>query len=212
MIKAILFDIDDTLTNREYAAYRLYRVLFQPYFQDPLLLEAVIQDMMVAEQYSNCSKQAAQDQIEARYHVRFDFLLTEIWDRKIGSYGFAFEDTADTLDYLKEKYRLGVVTNGYIDTQNEKLVRAGILDRFEMVLTSQEAGVVKPDPKIFALAAEKMGLKANECVYVGDTFSNDIYGAIKAGMEAVWIWKRGDRLCEYDVRRIGKLSDLKDLY
>lgn len=57
-----------------------------------------------------------------------------------------------------------------------------------------------------------MGLKANECVYVGDTFSNDIYGAIKAGMEAVWIWKRGDRLCEYDVRRIGKLSDLKDLY
>ena len=212
MIKAILFDFDDTLGNREYAAYNLYRDLLKPFFSDELLLEAAIQDTLVAEQYGNCNKANVQKQIEERYKVKFDFDLKDIWDKLIGKYHLAFDDTVETLEYLKKKYLLGVITNGFITTQHEKLDSAGITQYFDMILTSEEAGVTKPDPAIFRCAAERMGVRLDECVYVGDVFSNDIYGALKAGMDAVWIWKRGDRQCHYDVKKIGTLSELMKMY
>ena len=81
-----------------------------------------------------------------------------------------------------------------------------------MILTSQEVGVLKPDPLIFRCAAERLNLNVDECVYVGDVFSNDVFGALRAGMKAVWIWKRGYRQCRYDVQKIETLSDLKKLY
>ena len=212
MIKAILFDFDDTLGNREYAAYNLYRDLLQPYFSDDLTLEAALQDTLVAEQYGNCNKDYVQERIEKRYHISFDFILKKKWEDLIGKYSLPFEDTVETLDYLKQKYRLGVITNGFIFTQNEKLSHSGLSEYFEMILASEEAGVNKPDPYIFSYAAEKMGLKPEECVYVGDVFSNDVFGALKAGMDAVWVWKRGARQCRYDVKRIETLSDLMKLY
>ena len=103
MIKAILFDFDDTLGNREYAAYNLYRDLLKPYFADELLLEAALQDIMVADQYSNVKKDLTQDQIEERYNVKFDFRLRKIWDELIGDYSMPFSDTVETLEYLKGK-------------------------------------------------------------------------------------------------------------
>ena len=212
MIKAILFDFDDTLGNREYAAYNLYRDLLKPYFADELLLEAALQDIMVADQYSNVRKDLTQDQIEERYNVRFDFRLRKIWDELIGDYSMPFSDTVETLEYLKGKYLLGVVTNGYIETQNRKVEKAGITKYFDLILTSQEAGVLKPDPQIFRLAAERLGVNVDECVYVGDIFSNEIRGALNAGMDAVLIWKRGPRLCTYDVKRIENLSQLKEMF
>lgn len=212
MIKAILFDFDDTLGNREFAAYNLYRDLLKPYFNDELLLEAALQDIMVADQYSNVKKDLTQDQIEERYNVKFDFRLRKVWDELIGDYSMAFDDTAETLEYLKGKYLLGVVTNGSVATQNRKVEKAGITEYFDLILTSQEAGVLKPDPRIFMMAAERLGVAPGECVYVGDIFSNDIRGALNAGMDAVWIWKRGPRQCTYEVKRIENLSELKEMF
>ena len=212
MIKAILFDFDDTLGNREFAAYNLYRNLLKPYFSDELLLEAAMQDIMVADQYSNVKKDLTQTQIEERYKVKFEFSLKKIWDDLIGDYSVAFDDTVETLEYLKGKYLLGVVTNGSISTQNRKVEKAGIMEYFDLILTSEEAGVVKPDSKIFQIAAERLKVDVSECVYVGDIFSNDIRGALNAGMDAIWIWKRGPRLCTYDVKRIENLSELKEMF
>ncbi|MBR5340412.1 MAG: HAD family hydrolase [Erysipelotrichaceae bacterium] len=212
MVKAILFDFDDTLGNREYAAYNLYHDLLKPYFSDELLLESAVQDTLVTEQYGNCDKNYVQTQIQNRYNVQFDFILKEKWEELIGQYSVPFDDTVDTLEYLKKKYKLGVITNGYTSTQHNKINNVGIAQYFDMILTSQEVGVLKPDPLIFRCAAERLNLNVDECVYVGDVFSNDVFGALRAGMKAVWIWKRGFRQCRYDVQKIETLSDLKKLY
>lgn len=212
MVKAILFDFDDTLGNREVAAYDLYTDILKPHFSDALKLESAIQDALVFEQYGNCHKGYVQEKLEKRYGISLGFDLHEDWDKYIGKYAVAFDDTVKTLEYLKGRYLLGVVTNGLSYTQNEKIETAGIKEYFDMILPSQDVGVNKPDPRIFRTAAERLGLDVSECVYVGDTFSNDVYGALSAGMDAIWLWKRGQRLCSCDIRRIGTLSELTDIF
>jgi putative hydrolase of the HAD superfamily len=93
--------------------------------------------------------------------------------------------TPEGLDRLREAgYRLGVVSNsdGRVE---EALAAAGIRDRFEVVIDSQLVGMEKPDPRIFALALERLGMASAEALYVGDTYEVDVIGARRAGLEVV---------------------------
>jgi len=99
-----------------------------------------------------------------------------------------FPETMSTLIYLKSKgYHLGVISNGVTIKQWEKLIRLGLHHFFDKVVTSQEAGVEKPDERIFQLALDKMGCKAEKSVMIGNKFSDDISGAINIGMSAILV-------------------------
>jgi len=99
-----------------------------------------------------------------------------------------FPNTMSTLIYLKkEGYHLGVISNGITIKQWEKLIRLGLHHFFDEVVTSQEAGVEKPDKKIFELALSRMQCKAENSIMVGDKFSEDILGALNVGMSTILI-------------------------
>jgi putative hydrolase of the HAD superfamily len=85
---------------------------------------------------------------------------------------------AEDLDRLGDRYRLGVVTNGVPDWQRHKLRENGLLDRFDAVVASYEAGAHKPDAAPFELAAER--LPADAYAMVGDDDA-DVEGARAAG-------------------------------
>lgn len=91
---------------------------------------------------------------------------------------------------------LGIVTNGAadeaLDSQYTKALRTGLLDRVDSFLASDAAGYRKPDPRIFALALARAGVAPLEAIYVGDSISNDVVGANRAGMLSVLLW----RACE----------------
>jgi putative hydrolase of the HAD superfamily len=95
------------------------------------------------------------------------------------------EGTPAALDALRAAgYRLGVISNsdGRVE---EALGAAGIRDRFELVIDSQLVGVEKPDPRIFALALDQMGLAATEAIYVGDIYEVDVVGARRANLDVI---------------------------
>ena len=99
-----------------------------------------------------------------------------------------FPETMSTLIHLKAQgYHLGVISNGITIKQYEKLVRLGLHHFFHSVITSQEAGVEKPDVAIFELAMKTMGCKAENSVMIGNSFNDDVLGAINAGMSAVFL-------------------------
>jgi len=99
-----------------------------------------------------------------------------------------FPETMSTLIHLKAQgYHLGVISNGITIKQYEKLVRLGLHHFFHSVITSQEAGVEKPDIAIFELAMKTMGCKAENSVMIGNSFNDDVLGAIDAGMAAVFL-------------------------
>lgn len=98
----------------------------------------------------------------------------------------------ELLQRLARKYRLGIVTNGPHDTQREKLVRLGLTDLFpeSAVLISHEVGFAKPDPRIYRLALERFGVRAQDALFVGDSWEADVAGAMDAGLQAVWLNKK----------------------
>ncbi len=87
---------------------------------------------------------------------------------------------------IARRVRLGIVSNNLLEEQQEKL-RICQLDRFvDALVVSEEAGVSKPDPAIFHLALDRLGVRAEESVMVGDSWAADIEGARAAGIRAVW--------------------------
>lgn len=83
-------------------------------------------------------------------------------------------------------YVLGIGTNMTLVWQIKKLKALGLIDYFQFIVSSEETGVEKPDKKLFDMCAQKAGAEPGQCVFVGDSLKNDVLGAEKAGMKAVW--------------------------
>ncbi len=105
--------------------------------------------------------------------------------------------------------RLGVVSNSDGRCE-EALVTAGLRDHFEVVIDSELVGVEKPDPRIFALALDRLGLTAAEAVYVGDIYEVDVVGARRAGLEAILLDPLG-RHRDREVRTVRDLAQAAEL-
>jgi putative hydrolase of the HAD superfamily len=92
-----------------------------------------------------------------------------------------FEGAEDMLERLRQRYRLGVITNG-----NACVHFIGIGHHFEFVVSSERAGRAKPAPQIFQLALEDAGIEPHQIAHVGDDPTNDVHGAAAVGMRTVW--------------------------
>jgi putative hydrolase of the HAD superfamily len=106
----------------------------------------------------------------------------------------AFEDATAALDALvaaRPEMKLAVVTNGEGEPQRAKLAAIGLAERFSLVVASGEAGVSKPDPAIFVLACERLGVGPAEAAHVGDRLDLDAHGAAAAGLRGIWLDRPG---------------------
>lgn len=92
----------------------------------------------------------------------------------------------ETLRYLKNKYMLHIITNGFEDVQRVKLQSAGILKFFDQIITSESCGYTKPHENIFRYALEVALAKPDESVMIGDNYEIDILGARGAGIKAIY--------------------------
>jgi FMN phosphatase YigB (HAD superfamily) len=98
-----------------------------------------------------------------------------------------FDDVAPALQRLGRTFLLGTISNGAAD-----LTAIGMARHFRVSVAAHEFGSAKPDPAIFAHACNALGVAPSEAVYVGDDPALDVLGAQQAGMRAVWI-NRFDR-------------------
>ncbi len=217
MIRAILFDFDDTLGNREAYAYEAYRAILKKYCGniDPILFEAMLQDCMIRDEHGNYDKNEVVKMLEKDYGVILPIEnFPAYWAEHLAQFTCPMDDAQEVLDELSGRFQLGIITNGIPAEQREKLRRSGLLQYFDdrHIVISGEVGMKKPDPAIFRLAAERMGVPCEECAFVGDLFGRDILGAHRAGMTPVWIWSSEKRKCEADVLRIASLKELCDLF
>lgn len=96
-----------------------------------------------------------------------------------------FPQVMATLDYLLPKYKLHIITNGFQEVQNVKMSASGLEKYFTTVVTSEEAGIKKPNVEIFYYALKKAGASVSECLMVGDDPDVDILGAKQVGMDQV---------------------------
>ena len=94
------------------------------------------------------------------------------------------------LEALHPRAPIGVVSNNVVGEQLDKITLCGLARYLDTVVISEEAGVAKPDPRVFDIALARLGASADETVMVGDSWATDIAGARAAGMRAVWFNRR----------------------
>jgi len=220
-IKAVFFDIDDTLYDSTLHAEMVRRNAIKAMIEAGLViseeegLEAVKE--IVAEKGSNYEKHF--DDLLQRFGYQSNPRIIAAgivaYHTTKAAYLVPYPDTVPTLLELRDRgYKLGIITEGRSVKQWEKLIRLGLQHFFHAVVISEDIGQGKIGPEIFRLAAERIDIKPNQAAMVGDRLDKDIVGAKAAGMKTIQL-KKG-RYKEHKPRNpqeepdyvIGNLKDL----
>jgi putative hydrolase of the HAD superfamily len=199
-LRAVLFDIDDTLfsTTRFAKAARANAVHAMVETGLDLPEEVVLKELeeVLAEFSSN-------------YDHHYDQLLRRLRPKALESVNPALIVAAGIAAYHDTKFRelkpfddvipllsalrsagviTGIVTHGWTIKQAEKIVRLGLVPHLDRraVFISEQLGISKPNPKIYALALRDLGLQPAQAMYVGDSPSHDVTPPKSLGMKAVW--------------------------
>jgi HAD superfamily hydrolase (TIGR01549 family) len=141
----------------------------------------ILRTLLAERGYADLEDETLRQALRAMYAVSQAYWQTD-------------EDTIQTLERLRQDgYRLGMISNAADDEDVQTLVdRANLRPHFEFILTSAAVGVRKPNPQIFDLALEKLGIPARRAAMIGDTLGADILGAQNAGIFSIWITRRAD--------------------
>ena len=138
------------------------------------------------------------------------YKLSDDYIKHLSSFNFLIDDTIPILKYLDSRYKLHIITNGFQEVQNFKLINSGIDIFFKTITNSEMAGVKKPNQKIFQLAINKAKTDFNSSIMIGDNLDADIHGALNAGMDAI-LFNYHKISVPKGVNSIDKLIELRDL-
>jgi putative hydrolase of the HAD superfamily len=111
--------------------------------------------------------------------------LADEYIQYLSSYNHLFPNTIAILDYLKPKYKLHIITNGFQEIQDKKMRASNIDGYFEHVINSETAGVKKPNPLIFKAGLNHANVAAKNAIMIGDSLEADIIGAKALGIHVL---------------------------
>lgn len=151
-------------------------------------------------------------QIDADAQVVLAEFLSEerIFEKKEKGLWFVYESARSILSMLKHRGIKTVLVSNWDETAETVLQQNRLSELLDGVVISSQAGVSKPDKKIFEIALSKVGAKPENSLYVGDNYYDDFVGANSAGMHFVLINHLG-RIGVEEIRNINVISDICDL-
>ncbi len=227
-LKAILFDVDDTLFDRHGAQLMALDAVVREFpdvfasIDHRIVVDAFLEsDRIIVQEFSE-SDYAFEEARSRRQRLFLRLLgldespVEEMAEFYVEVYPRAhapIEGAESVVEELAARFRLGVVSNGFPDVQYQKLETLGIHRFFECIVLSEELGIRKPDPGIFWRATELLGVRPDDCLYVGDSYANDVVGANQAGMRVCWFNPggqavQGDILPDLEVRALKEIVEV----
>lgn len=219
-MRAVLFDLDNTLMDRHHALRR-YISLFAEYFAqqiDGMALETVAAIFIAADGGGYTPKPQALEQVRQRLTWKDRPSLDEIQTHYHETYphcALEMPGAKETLIALRARdLKTAIITNGGTRTQNTKIDLLGLRDLVDAVVVSEAAGIKKPDAQIFLMALEEIEVEASAAIFVGDHPNNDVLGAQRAGLAAVWMrgyhpWPQDESEPQWQVDRLIDILDLE---
>lgn len=222
MIKAVVFDLDHTLFDR-YATIRKIAPTLKATFK----INADYTDVQIAELMCETDKNyvhkgwnVIQEEIEKTDLLMQKLEPDEYRKAVMGEFmsvAVPFPFTIAMLDCLKEKgFKLALITNGNSALQNSKIDMLKIREFFQYIYIGGEHELQKPHVEPFLETALRLGVKPNECVYVGDNPINDVDASRKAGYVPIhvettenWVIPEIERP-KYSVKTVEEIPELID--
>lgn len=218
MIKAIIFDFDGTISNRKENAYGVFNEYLRQFFKDfnEIEYEAMLQDLITYD----CNGTISVKLRLIPFINKYGKYLPEDFEEKFipfyydHMYRFSVlkDETRSVLEKLKGKYKLAILSNGDSTSQHNKITQVNIEEFFDEVVVTGDIGVHKPNKEAFEYVLNKLNVKNDECLMIGDVFSSDILGAINTNITPVWITLDDEiPAYHYDGYRIRHLDEIFEI-
>ncbi len=215
---AVLFDLDGTLFDRERAVRDLFAAQHAA-FQSELggvTRHAYVARLLELDAHGHADKRQVFAVLvrELGLDAELGQRLLEHFRSSYTNFGSTFADALPTLRELRARgLELGLVTNGLVRVQEDKIRRLGLEPFFKAVLISEREGVRKPERQIFERALGRLGVAAEQAWHVGDHPVADVAGAHAAGLTAVWryapYWPE-PATCSHMILELAELITLLD--
>lgn len=229
MIKHIFFDLDRTLWDFEANSYKCLLELcntynlkekgiknYEEFIENYKIHNEKLWELYRVDKISQ--KDLRRERFQralADYNIKDSLLAEKIGEDYVSQCpkkDKLFPYTIEVLDYLFEKYQLHIITNGFHNTQHIKLKYSNLEKYFDLIITSEQMGVKKPNPKIFEFALEKAKSTPSESIYIGDDLIVDILGCENCGIDGVY-FNPEKKIHQEDITyEISCLSQLKELF
>jgi putative hydrolase of the HAD superfamily len=198
MIRAVLFDLDRTLLDRDTSFAAFAAAQYERFAQRMPGIEAqdYVERLIALDALGSVWKDVVYQQLIAGLGINgltWEVLFAD-FDARIADSYIPFPGLHAVLEELFQRFALGIITNGRGEFQQRTIERLGIAHHFEAILISEIEGLRKPEAEIFHRAMARLGCAPAEAVYVGDNPDADVRAARAAGLRA--IWKRNSAFAE----------------
>lgn len=221
-IKHIFFDLDHTLWDFEKNSALAFRQVFSQYditvshddFIDvyvPINAKywKLYRDEQITQQELRYGRlQEAFDVLQYKVDDELLHLLSAEYVNNLPRFNHLYDGAVEVLDYLKPKYTLHIITNGFHEVQAGKLKNSNIDHYFATITNSEMAGCKKPNPAIFEYALT--AAKADKCnsIMIGDCIEADVQGALNCGIDAIYFNEHRQE-AHNSIAQINHLLELK---
>ena len=198
MIKAVIFDMFETLVTLFEGRTYFGEHIAADVGADPVLFR---KEWHAIEDDRSIGKYTIEEGLEVVLK-RLGLYSEENVNLAAGKRRESLEDTFGTIpeetmlllkELKKRNIKIGLITNTFSD-ERDFIRQSEMMPYFDVPLISYEQGICKPDPEMFARMTKALGVAADECLYVGDGGSNELFAARDAGMHPVqctWFHDRG---------------------
>lgn len=201
-IKAIFFDLDDTLHDHLFPFLNAFKTTFPIYdeqvhmeslykkfrdYSDLLWIEYSKNELTLEEHRVNRIVLALEsfniritNEAASEFQKQYDLMLNNLQ---------LFPEVPELLVTIINKgYKIGIITNGPTEHQFNKIKSLGLTKYItrEWIFISDEVGIAKPNPEVFSHVAKKVKLLPDELLYVGDSWPNDVVAPSGAGWQSIW--------------------------
>ena len=191
MIKAVLFDLDGTLLDRDQSLQLFINDQYERLnaFLSHIPKEKYVSRFIQLDKRGYVWKDKVYQQLIDEFNIAsitWEALL-EDYLNEFKYHCVGFPHIHEMLDGLKNSgFALGMITNGYGQFQMDNINALQIEKYFDVILVSEWEGIKKPDPQIFMNALQKLHVAPSESVFIGDHPENDIKAAQYVGMKGIW--------------------------
>ncbi|GAA0137454.1 HAD family hydrolase [Paenibacillus sp. YSY-4.3] len=211
-IHAVLFDLDGTLLDRDSSLLEFVRDQYHRYSALQIVeKEVFVQRFIELDNHGYVWKDKVYQQMMDEFSIKnMDWtLLLDDYIRNFQRHCTGFPNLLSMLTQLKNhNIKLALISNGFGQFQYDNFKALQIEYLFDEVLISEWEGLRKPDKAIFNRALMKLGVNAENALFVGDHPDHDIRASRDVGMRAVW--KRNSQFATV-VEADAEIDDLEEL-
>ncbi|MFZ3588757.1 HAD family hydrolase [Bacillus sp. DJP31] len=191
MNRAVIFDLDGTLHDRDQSLYLFLQSQYDRLFANSstFSMEQFLLDFIILDKNGHVWKDVVYEKLVTKYSI-FKYTSEELLNDYIMNFQatcVVFNGTLEMLKELKEAgYKMGIITNGRLGFQRSIFHSLNLGPYFDDVIISEEVGLRKPDKEIFELSLQNLSVRANDAIYIGDHPFHDMLAAKNVGLHTIW--------------------------